>query len=332
MLLEATKGPGDEYALGNVVVASATDFPDSSSQTISVPPIYPGGQASPESYLFSIVTSSKVPPGRIGLAGHQRKWSQVAIGQQLQVALKNIDATCTKAGIELGFFKDSDAKKHGETSFDSDQMSNEFSQKFNSKVFSVGQPFIFEFNKLKFNAKIVGLEAISHSNLRKTGNMRQESVMSAIISGNTQIQFSANANSPLMLSGNSQNLKSSQNMIINPDFDFAQMGIGGLGEEFKEIFRRAFASRIFPPDIVAKMGGKHVKGILLHGPPGCGKTLMARKIGKMLSSREPQVVNGPEILNKYVGESEANVRKLFEPAEEEQKRLGKKIRTSYHHF
>ena len=154
--------------------------------------------------------------------------------------------------------------------------------------------------------------------------MRQESVTSAIISGNTQIQFSANANSPLMLSGNSQNLKSSQNMIINPDFDFAQMGIGGLGEEFKEIFRRAFASRIFPPDIVAKMGGKHVKGILLHGPPGCGKTLMARKIGKMLSSREPQVVNGPEILNKYVGESEANVRKLFEPAEEEQKRLGKK--------
>ncbi|GAA6108818.1 N-ethylmaleimide-sensitive factor b, partial [Tachysurus ichikawai] len=67
---------------------------------------------------------------------------------------------------------------------------------------------------------------------------------------------------------------------------------------------------------------KHVKGILLFGPPGCGKTLMARQIGKMLNAREPKVVNGPEILNKYVGESEANIRKLFADAEDEQKRLG----------
>lgn len=64
-----------------------------------------------------------------------------------------------------------------------------------------------------------------------------------------------------------------------------------------------------------------MKGILLFGPPGCGKTLMARQIGKMLNAREPKVVNGPEILNKYVGESEANIRKLFADAEDEQKRV-----------
>lgn len=68
-------------------------------------------------------------------------------------------------------------------------------------------------------------------------------------------------------------------------------------------------------------GCKHVKGILLFGPPGCGKTLMARQIGKMLKAREPKIVNGPEILNKYVGESEANIRKLFADAEDEQKRV-----------
>lgn len=44
---------------------------------------------------------------------------------------------------------------------------------------------------------------------------------------------------------------------------------------------------------------------------GTGKTLMARQIGKMLSAREPKIVNGPEILNKYVGESEANIRSVI---------------------
>ncbi|KAB1266043.1 Vesicle-fusing ATPase [Camelus dromedarius] len=75
-------------------------------------------------------------------------------------------------------------------------------------------------------------------------------------------------------------------------------------------------------DELTEISCKHVKGILLYGPPGCGKTLLARQIGKMLNAREPKVVNGPEILNKYVGESEANIRKLFADAEEEQRRLG----------
>lgn len=64
-----------------------------------------------------------------------------------------------------------------------------------------------------------------------------------------------------------------------------------------------------------------MKGILLYGPPGTGKTLMARQIGKMLNAREPKIVNGPQILDKYVGESEANIRRLFADAEEEEKRV-----------
>lgn len=100
------------------------------------------------------------------------------------------------------------------------------------------------------------------------------------------------------------------------------MGIGGLDSEFSNIFRRAFASRIFPPALVEKLGIQHVRGILLYGPPGTGKTLMARQIGKMLNAREPKVVNGPEILNKFVGQSEENIRKLFADAEKEYQAKG----------
>ena len=69
--------------------------------------------------------------------------------------------------------------------------------------------------------------------------------------------------------------------------------------QFGEIFRRAFSTRMFPAAVIERMGIKHVKGVLLYGPPGTGKTLIARKIGEMLNAKEPKIVNGPEILNKY---------------------------------
>ena len=50
-------------------------------------------------------------------------------------------------------------------------------------------------------------------------------------------------------------------------------------------------------------------------PSYAGKTLIARQIGKMLNGKEPKIVNGPEILNKYVGASEENVRNLFKASE-----------------
>ncbi|KAH0878952.1 hypothetical protein HID58_066346 [Brassica napus] len=101
-----------------------------------------------------------------------------------------------------------------------------------------------------------------------------------------------------------------------------QRGIGGLGAEFADIFRRAFASRVFPLHVTSRLGIKNVKGMLLFGPPGTGKTLMARQIGKMLNGKDPKIVNGPEVLSKFVGETEKNVRDLFADAEQDQRTLG----------
>ncbi|KAJ1480788.1 P-loop containing nucleoside triphosphate hydrolase protein [Baffinella frigidus] len=114
--------------------------------------------------------------------------------------------------------------------------------------------------------------------------------------------------------------------MFRPDFAFSKMGIGGLDTELGDIFRRAFASRVYPSSVLAKMGLMHVRGVLLFGAPGCGKTLIARKIGKMLRSLTSrtfsQVVNGPEIFSKYVGGSEENIRNLFADAKAEMEEKG----------
>jgi len=98
--------------------------------------------------------------------------------------------------------------------------------------------------------------------------------------------------------------------------DLEKLGIGGLNSELKELIDNLI-SRMIKPKLFEVLGMKHVKGIILHGPPGCGKTLIARHIGKFIGCKNEniKVVNGPEVLSPLVGGSEANVRALFADAE-----------------
>jgi len=98
-----------------------------------------------------------------------------------------------------------------------------------------------------------------------------------IVSPQTQMNFFKDSKSGVNLKASSR--RPAANAILAPNFKFEDMGIGGLDKEFSSIFRRAFASRIFPPGLIEKLGIQHVKGILLYGPPGTGKTLIARRIG-----------------------------------------------------
>uniref|UniRef100_A0A8C3GCC5 Vesicle-fusing ATPase n=1 Tax=Cyclopterus lumpus TaxID=8103 RepID=A0A8C3GCC5_CYCLU len=221
--------------------------------------------------------------------------------------------------VEIDFLQ---KKSVDSNPYDSDNMSREFVLHFNNQAFSVGQQFGFSFCDKLFGLVIKDIETMDPSILKgEQGSGKKPKIQIGLLLGNSQVIFEKSETSSMTLIGKAKTRESRQS-IISPDWNFERMGIGGLDKEFSDIFRRAFASRVFPPDIVEQMGCKHVKGILLFGPPGCGKTLMARQIGKMLNAREPKIVNGPEILNKYVGESEANIRKLFADAEDEQKRLG----------
>ena len=98
--------------------------------------------------------------------------------------------------------------------------------------------------------------------------------------------------------------------------------VGGLNKELNTIVRRALASRLYPPSLTRSLGIAPVRGMLLYGPPGCGKTLLAREISAAMGAREPKIVNGPEMMSKYVGDSEEFVRALFAEAEVEQAESG----------
>ncbi|MCJ7730986.1 AAA family ATPase, partial [Candidatus Bathyarchaeota archaeon] len=89
--------------------------------------------------------------------------------------------------------------------------------------------------------------------------------------------------------------------------------IGGLEEEIRRI-REMVELPLRHPEIFQRLGIDPPKGVLLHGPPGCGKTLLARAVANE-SEANFYAINGPEIMSKFYGESEARMRKMFEDAE-----------------
>ncbi|XP_061892218.1 vesicle-fusing ATPase isoform X1 [Entelurus aequoreus] len=313
--MQAARCPTDELSLTNCAVVSEKDLQSGQNVTVKTTPNH--------KFVFTVKTHHTVAPGSIAFSLPQRKWAGLSIGQEVEVANYNFDKLRECIGamtIEIDFLQ----KKSTDSSpYDSDKMAAEFIQMFNSQSFSVTQQLVFSFCDKLFGLVVKDIEAMDASLLKgeAASGKKPQKIDVGLLVGNSQVIFEKAESSSLTLVGKAKT-KEARQSIINPDWNFEKMGIGGLDKEFSDIFRRAFASRVFPPDIVEQMGCKHVKGILLFGPPGCGKTLMARQIGKMLNAREPKIVNGPEILNKYVGESEANIRKLFADAEEEQKRLG----------
>lgn len=88
--------------------------------------------------------------------------------------------------------------------------------------------------------------------------------------------------------------------------------IGGLGKEIRRI-REMIELPLKYPQVFERLGIDPPKGVLLHGPPGCGKTLIARAVANETDAFF-HTISGPEIMNKFYGESEANLRKIFEEA------------------
>jgi len=134
----------------------------------------------------------------------------------------------------------------------------------------------------------------------------------------TQIKFlvvNSTPNQPVIITENTEVTLNSKAVEITdekiPEINYED--IGGLREEVKKI-REMVEIPMKHPEIFEKLGINPPKGVLLYGPPGTGKTLLAKAVANE-SEANFILLNGPEIMSKYYGESEKKIRDIFDEAE-----------------
>ncbi|KAG4142471.1 hypothetical protein ERO13_D06G131800v2 [Gossypium hirsutum] len=300
-----TSTPSTDLALTNFAYCSPSDL-----QSFAVPGSKLFLANVGDAFVLSVSSHESIRNGYIALNAIHRRLAKVSNGDNVSVSrfVPPEDFNLALLRVELEFVK----KGTKNEQVDAVLLANQLRKRFINQVMTAGQKVTFEYhgNNCIFTISQAQLEGQAAANAPERG----------MISSDTYFIFDAQNSSGIKVVN--QREAASSNIFRHKEFNLQSLGIGGLSAEFADIFRRAFASRVFPPHVTNKLGIKHVKGMLLYGPPGTGKTLMARQIGKMLNGKEPKIVNGPEVLSKFVGETEKNVRDLFADAENDQRTRG----------
>ncbi|EER08532.1 Sec18p, putative [Perkinsus marinus ATCC 50983] len=310
--LQADNLPGQDLAFTNRIYCNGADFRDLLQRGgIERPDQLPQCFVELKGFCFTMEATPRMEQGRLGLNRLQRECARIGLREEVVLTLQPARSISPMASLKISI--DLYVRGSGRTlEVDADKLIPEFIDRFKGQVFRPHQWLALDYHGqlLKFT--------IMQASVMRLSPDQEVSDKLGFVAKETEIEFHNGDSGTVRVSSS----KPVQRQIFAPDFNFEDLGIGGLSKEFADIFRRAFASRVFPPQVVKNLGITHVRGMLLYGPPGTGKTLIARQIAKFLRAREPKIVNGPEILDKYVGQSEAKIRELFADAEEEQKKEG----------
>ncbi|MBI2628467.1 CDC48 family AAA ATPase [Candidatus Pacearchaeota archaeon] len=123
------------------------------------------------------------------------------------------------------------------------------------------------------------------------------------------------SNKPVVITENTEVVVSPKAVELSEEkfIDVTYEDIGGLREEVRKV-REMIELPLKHPEIFEKLGIEPPKGVLLHGPPGTGKTLLAKAVANE-SEANFILLNGPEVMSKFYGESEKRIRDIFNEAE-----------------
>jgi vesicle-fusing ATPase len=302
--------PSSDLAYTNKVFVSNADY-ETLKHRYRRSPIY----IELNGYVFTVIGHNEIKEG-LGLSKPQREMLRISLTDILDVKLFTVPDDFYLGTLSLQV-ENLSKKKKIETS--EEELEAKIRESLEGLVLNSGQNFLIDFQAVPLQIKVLKQTLID---LRHP-SPKEENITctKGFMHPQTTLNLESVNESTLEIA---QSKLRTINIFDETKFNFEELGIGGLDKEFTLIFRRAFASRLFPPQILKKLGIQHVRGMLLYGPPGTGKTLIARQIARCLKAREPKIVNGPEVFDKFVGGTEQNIRDLFKEAEEEQTRLGDK--------
>jgi len=318
LTLQAVATPNKSLIGTNCVYCSASDLAELG--------VKDGGFIQVKSMVLTVNSDPGVAQGALAFNLVQRKSLQLSLNEPLDVAPwfpPRDNVYIFQITVEVDFPNKARATSNP---IDAELLGKYTAKIFQKQCLSVSQDILIDFQGDSLTLRITELQITKGASVPTT-----ESIAATTDTDVSNSPMGLLAEASRVVIGKSSNSivnlinvqkSSTSSKMFRPDFSFSKMGIGGLDSELGDIFRRAFASRVYPASVLQKMGLMHVRGVLLYGAPGCGKTLIARKIGKMLVDKEPKVVNGPEIFSKYVGGSEENIRNLFADAKAEMQSKG----------
>ena len=250
--------PSNRLALTNRVYLSPTIYNfllEALPPHASSPPLISVGN-----HVYIAESNPDVPQDKIALNGLQRRFAQLSLANKVDVLPfvppKNYALAALELNVDLLAKKSSGGKPR---EIDTDRLASDFLMNFEGQVFEVGQVLAMDFEGTKLELTV---SSVNQMNLDGGGG--GDNVVGQFLSP-TILTFGKVQGSNLVtlmgekVAGGS----GGANTIFLSDFDFEKLGIGGLDAEFNQIFRRAFASRIWPAHVIKQMGINHVRGMLV---------------------------------------------------------------------
>ncbi|CAL5383955.1 unnamed protein product [Camellia sinensis] len=269
-----------------------------------------------------LLKDEKVAKGHISLNQEHCKSLDVSLGDTIPLQVfapppNGFDVDVLRIMVEL--LPESSTPTQIITAF---TLGREFRNTFHHQVFTEYQKVVFAYKGSSYACSVVGISLGENE-----GSESLRSTKQGMIRKRTKVIVEVPPQSLGTLIHGAETFKSIFREGFNMESleeELISLGIGGMTSQFAQILQSAFGSRMVPPSVAKRLNLKHVRGMLLYGPPGSGKTLIARNICKLLNAKEPLIIHGPDVLNAFQGVSERKIRSLFEAANEDENRYGAK--------